>query len=262
MKSIINFFESFSKTISGLSILLLCLGYFDLWSYYIRFDISIVEYIGVSEIIFSSFENLLLNLLQLVGPVIAVRVLAQVVGEYYTKTNSERNWVLSKGGIKFLVINILAFVLLIFLIRVIPLSKIEIFQFLFLQLFLFLIASIFIIISISENKLDIERRKKDVITTTIISCVLILFLNEHLILLSKKYSNVINVKNQPKMILYIKDSTFINFEDSIGYIGKTNGYYFTYNKNSNTTNVYPVALIKSIAYRNVIVKSDTSNNQR
>jgi len=240
MKNIIHFFENVAKLAAGFSIMLLCFSYFDINNYYYHFNISITEYLSVSELVIISLAHLLeifkLMAVPLLILFICVYDLPIQIEDKYSKSSSK---FFKRAGI-FALLNIAILVAFFSINSSWPSDSywLNVKKFIFktsLFSLVVLFISCFTYMDLSGFKFIKWKFNKQ--TATIFVLFFILF---YISILTnggrsselKRHSAVNNV------YFKMKDNTKLVMGDSLGYIGKTADYLFIYNRKLSVTEVF------------------------
>lgn len=235
MKSI----ENFSKLAAAVSILLVIFGYLGLVLFYITFNIDVSSFISISEIITISFSFLITFLIPLVISFFIMREWLIVFRNQNSAfTNQYKGFYLNA-----VIILSLVFSGLIFLE-----PFINLYNYLgFLINFLALIALYNIVIH-QLFKIILKSNKqafKKYYMTEISKFTLIMYLLSAPLTLfyayGSKFTRVLLTKDSVKTKIYLNNNSVIVTNDTLKYLGKTEKYFFIWNKKSKTSTIYPVS---------------------
>jgi len=241
--------EQFTKTVAVISIIIVSLGFISLVVFYELFNIDIFEFISISEIITTSF-SLLLSLF------IPIFISFFILQKLLTKAWMYRNNVKMVHGIIFNPLRIYVFLIVLasiyswLQIYGIFLTKnsflIEIFNIVFATSFLITTS----LLTMGFAFAFFHRKKKIVILRTkiIVLFSTIIFGLFFILVTTQKAFLLINSNPYRATTFYLNNTSKIVTNDSIKFIGKTQGYYFLWNKKTEVSTVYPASEIIKIEY--------------
>lgn len=235
--------DRFTKIAAVFSIVIVFLGFVNLFFYYKAFNIEIFEYLSVSEVITTSFSFFTSLVIVSIFSSLIVWLILRTSWIYHPQKKVSYNY--------FFIISFL-FVPLLILIKLIKVENVSVFQILSLLyeiLFMsFLFTSVFhtnYMSSLKDEKV-VERKKIASVNSIKWTAIQVVILYFFLILLFKisfiKYKNITTSTST----FFLSNDSMITTNDSIKYLGKTEGYYFLWNKNSKASTIYPASEIKRI----------------
>lgn len=253
--------ERFVQITAVLSIIIVFLGFLNLLFYYNEFNFNIIDYISISEVITSSFSLFLLLLLPFI-------IVFLIIRTFVLKTSQE----IEDTKVHKMVNRFLAILLSTFLFTILIMMILSLFGNKFMKEFYngkslylivtiyFLILSCFLLIfrQYLKESIDIWFIKKVPSMAFAFVCLLVAF--------------YINSKRKALLIVDETDITTFSFSnesilatnDSIKYLGKTEGYFFLWNKNTKESIIYPAFEIKKVVikpYKSESVKVKKSINK-
>jgi hypothetical protein len=258
MKINIGIVDNFSKAIAGLTVVFLCYGYYDLNIYYYYFGIHISDYIGVSEILVSSINNIFLSIITVVLPLGALAGSISDMRTYYLKNGTTKKW-LTKNRIGRFIIVLMFYLIILFFFRYI--LKQDNFRYFIYNVFIenIILMIVFILGTNFMYELFLTEKYKDnptPIPTILFYCLIVVLIGQIFYLNSVKYEEVIKNKNQNISILLPEGKTFTT-NDSIRFVGKTEHFYFFTNVHTYQYSIFPASDVKSfigVNYDPVTVK--------
>lgn len=245
----INSFEQFTKTAAVISIIIVSLGFMSLVVFYEFFHIDIFEFISISEIITTSF-SLLLSLF--IPIFISFFILQKLLlnGWMYRNNLKVLYHTLSTPFLKSTILLLAVIIYVWFQLYGIFLTRnsflIEIFNIVFATSFL-ITSSLATMITAF---LYFHRKRKIVILKTkiIVLLAVIIFSLFFIVVTTNKALLLINSNQDKKTTFYLNNSSKIVTNDTIKYLGKTQDYYFLWNKKSEVSTIYPASEIVKIEY--------------
>lgn len=252
MKSIVLFFENFNKIFTGLTFFVIVIGYLDLYMYYKWFNIDIAEYLTVSEVIITSISNLFYAILYLVIPFISLEIFLHKSQDYLEDKKR-----FSRKQIVTLLI-IICSLLSISMIAGIALEKLNdnpklVLRFISQETTMILLALLggwgFYDVfrdSLKKNfKYPIEVLS---LLTIVLIYITLIFYN------AKNRRDDVLAKNEKNIQIIFGSGITVATNDSIGFIGKTENYYFFYNRKQGTSNIYPCKDFKETTITGIELK--------
>lgn len=249
MNKIANLFEQLSKIIGGIVLYLLVAGFIDIVIRYYLFEIDITQYISASEIILSSFAKLLSTL----KDVITLIFLGGII-DFIRSTFANKNRVKLFVPILLLELIIIAAYLIeqqgnITIVNCIFLFFKTFVSALFSVVLYNLAYNFWYILKDETNVEFIELLKRTfskIIIAILITVIIFSLLNNFGFYLKSKYGRI----KQNTTEFYLDNGKSILSNDTMIFIGKTNDYFFFWNKNSDGTEVYPAGEIKKVKVKN------------
>lgn len=243
-------FEQFTKIVAVISIIIATLGFISLVAFYELFNIDIFEFISISEIITTSF-SLLLSLF------IPIFISFLILQKLLTNAWMYRNNIKMVHKFFFNPIKVYGFPLFfasiysclqiygIFLIK--NSFLIEILNIIFATSFLITTS----LLTVSFTFLFFHRKKKIVILRTKVIVLLstIIFGLFFLLVTIQKAILLANSDEYKTTTFYLNNASKIVTNDSIKFIGKTQEYYFLWNKKTKVSTIYPASEILKIEYK-------------
>lgn len=248
----IEYVENFIKIATTISILALCIGFLQLEAFYLLFHINISNYIGVSEIVTTSFSFLISYLIHLT---ISYFIMKKwfIIFEKQNMHSSEET------KIKGFYLNA---VLIISIIVTIPLLLEP-----FINLHYYVIIVVNFLAQIGLINLIIYFVAKHVVykkktnflrkinTHRISIMIFIIYLISFPLTFFYAYGQKIFEmaywKENVQTKIFLMDNSTIITNDSIKYLGKTDKFYFIYNRKSGLSSIYPAEEIKKITIKNL-----------
>lgn len=227
--------EQFTKFTAVFSVIIISLGFASLVIYYEYFGIDVFEYLVISEIITTAFSFLLVLFVPILVSIYLVKDINDFIGArpklrkplfHYRFTYFMLvTWIITIAGLFY---------------------KVEIAKYELLNRTLELFFLVFIFSSLFMPFLFVFEKASTGTTVRSFWIAGILAFVFLLIVLSLKIKRVSNNKSGKTSTFYLANDSTITTNDSIKFLGKTQGYYFLWNKNSNTSTIYPASEIKKI----------------
>ena len=237
MKELTEFVERILKLLSVITLLITAVGFIHLVWYYHLYNIPISQYINLSEVFIYSLGNVGIFLIAFLLPIVfiikAVISRSREVKEVVIKRKFLQNELI------FVFICCIAYLILRLFENIIGKTAI-IFS---TACYFFLIGSYSLI---EQLDTDVVKKRKAFKVGLVIA--LITFGTSALMMLySILFNNKPDSSKFPSVHLFLNDSTIISTSDTIRYLGKTDGYYFLYNKKSKQSIIYPASRIQQIS---------------
>lgn len=256
---IIEYFKNFITIATVLSILALCIGFLQLEFFYLLFGINISNFIGVSEIITRSFSYLTWFFLPLACSSYLVREFFVNYTNISTGKINDLNNLQKSRKIAFIILRFPLPVLFLYIIyiSVIHVLKISVNPIIELLIDFVSITAFFFMIGFLMT-LKLYRSKFKYFQSESKFVGLRLFLLSYsvvipialIVSLLFSFFALTYVKDSTQTSIYFKDSTQINTNDSIKYLGKTDKFYFIFNRKSGVSSIYPAEEVKEITTEN------------
>lgn len=257
MKKISEYFDDAFKVVAGLSIIFLLIGFFDLYFKYLFYGIFITNYINPSEILISSFENIFFTISLTMYLLFICYGFFSIFNEkllFFEKQLPENNYKTPLFIKALEIFGLFIIPILTVIITYYTDSKEKAFD-LFLLMIYYLICLIVFLsliwvllklyIRFHENlKVTYFTNNKTKVSIFLLICIL------PFMILAKNYGlyfmNSFNKKNNTIIEFTFADNYKLTTNDSLYYLGKTDNFYFIWNKRQNKTAIYPSSEIKKI----------------
>lgn len=237
-KTLINLVEDTTKIIALLAIYILLTGFFQLFIYYELFNINITSYISTSEIILLSFSNLIL-ILYFIGAVLALHL------TYHFKIKP-KDPDKAKASSNLIWYEVFLLVIILISAGIFAYIKKDD-EYFYWMIFLLLMVATICINIVFLNKLLLGLKNGMRYTSKIFfGGITMAFITAFTILFADgiKIINIKFRKTFPQKISFqLKDGRMIAPKDSLYYLGKTENYLFIWNKNDDSTTIYPTSEI-------------------
>lgn len=246
MKDVIDFIENIIKAITFITLFMVIVGFLDLYIYYQYFNITITEYLGFSEIIMLSVSNMFFIFL---GVLTQTYILRPIILDFNKDALDGKNTkslltnafgtLLLYGIIFFIVASLSEKVIQIFFQ---PNFNFGLFSFLTFLFISIIIIFILFILFLKHFKNVIDYRVNYILLIMVFVTIVFQLIARN----DETHTKIISKKDPLKMDFYLNDTLKVTTNDSIKYIGKTERFYFLWNKNTNTSTIYPAVAIKKV----------------
>lgn len=241
--------EIFIRFTAVLSFLIICLGFGSLILFYWFFNVAIAEYLSVSEIVVTSFSFLL----RMTFPVLAVVLFLQktIIDAWIERKDPKELYRIMYKPFKIIQVIIAILFLSLLLIPIIKYSLSDLSvqvipeYYIFSGIILIILGYYTGVVKIIYNYAfsKTESNNLGYYKTVIIG----LIATSIYLFIFSIYFRTENVKNSNLISsFHLSNDSTISTNDSIKFIGKTEGYYFLWNKKTKVSTIYPASEIKRI----------------
>ena len=266
MRKTISFFDDFLKISAVSTLLLFIAGFVELKSYYSKFGISINEYITTSEVLFFSFDRLALVIFSLLIQMVIWLYLFNYLFDYdleeSIKDGERRPKLYHDETIHRFFKNKLVRLFWIILIigTIVTLTFNSIFPqdsfWTFTKDFFFINYWIAICIYLAwlqtTRKIWEGIKKNSEYNGKVILTILIfftVFVTTLWVRNSFQFNRIRKYGNEKAIQITLNDKTIISQNDTIKFVGKTENYFFYWNKSKRQATAYPASEVTEITFK-------------
>ena len=265
MKKYTALFEDILKVFASLSILLIICGYIDIKTYYNYFGINISRYISSSEIIMASLDNLLIVFLLILIQLIIWLSFFNYLFDY-TQEDINKYWgnkrrpviddhsirrLFQSKRMKIFTLVILLLVVLSTLAKSFFLYNVLLAQFsLFIGITFFIFFFLYLgFFTLTKHLWDRIKDQKSYNPKLFISFLIFFPILAITVWVKNDFfvaKNVYRYGNKENIELLLENDLVVGANDSIRYLGRTDNYFFYWNKKNGDSKIYPLSQVKEI----------------
>lgn len=247
MKELTELIERILKLLSLITLLITAIGFVHLIWFYHQYSIPISSYINLSEILLYSLGNVGIFIVSFLIPVSFILYVLIV-------RIKSKDWKLQELNHRIIEFAFILFAIIAYLSLIIFQDLIGETAFKFSNICYMLL----LFLTASNNNLDLEIPKQKKLFKVLFIISTIIGIGSAVVMLFSSLKGNRESQNNEHHIVFLKldDSTAIRSSDSIRYLGKTDGYYFLYNKKRKESLIYPSSRIKQISIIDTLIAKE------